>query len=53
MTACLGPSGKPEAQGSGGKKKKKPTVNQAVQNLKKAGKIVSTGKRGEYRRVSA
>lgn len=34
-------------------KKSKGTVNQAVQVLKKAGKIVSTGKRGEYQRAGA
>lgn len=32
-------------------KKAKGTVNQAIQNLKKAKKIKSTGKRGEYQRV--
>lgn len=31
--------------------KAKGTVNQAIQNLKKAKKIRSTGKRGEYQRV--
>ena len=31
--------------------KKKPTVNQAVQKLKKTKVIASTGKRGEYKRV--
>lgn len=34
-------------------KKSKPTVNQAIQNLKKAGKIKSTGKRGEYQKAGA
>ena len=34
-------------------KKSKGTVNQAIQNLKKAKKIKPTGKRGEYQRVGA
>ena len=34
-------------------KKAKGTVNQAIQNLKKAGKIKPTGKRGEYQRAGA
>lgn len=34
-------------------KKSKGTVNQAIQNLKKAGKIKSTGKRGQYQRAGA
>src|SRR3989338_413483 len=34
-------------------KKAKGTVNQAIQNLKKAKKIKPTGKRGEYQRVGA
>ena len=34
-------------------KKAKGTGNQAIQNLKKAKKIKSTGKRGEYQRVGA
>src|SRR3990167_10562160 len=33
--------------------KAKGTVNQAIQNLKKARKIKPTGKRGEYQRVGA
>lgn len=34
-------------------KKSKGTVNQAIQNLKKAKKIKPTGKRGEYQRIGA